>query len=83
MFTADESLLKKLHSFSASFKVTPPQTNNVIEWWQVALQELTVQDFQFVSLAFKAAQQFDLADYFPRMLEMLEERRKSLELLSA
>lgn len=83
MYTVDKSILNKLINFAEEFEVTPPQSNNVIDWWGKVLQELKESDIKFIHLAFKAAMQFQLADYFPTMLEMLEKRKLEIEILSA
>ncbi|MER2107441.1 MAG: hypothetical protein ABS949_10930 [Solibacillus sp.] len=72
MYTIDDWIMKKLIKFSQVFEVKAPVSENLLDWWGCALQELKATDIQFVYLAFKAAMQFELADYFPDMLEMIE-----------
>lgn len=74
MFIADEVLLNKLGNFAATFKVAPPQSNNILEWWSTAIKEASLKDIYFIQKIFKIAlkQEFELAEYFQQMNEVIE-----------
>ncbi|WP_312130790.1 hypothetical protein [Lysinibacillus capsici] len=82
MKSLDERLLKAVISFSDTWKVSMPKTNDLLDWWKNAVYEMQPRDIKLLFLVFKNVDECKLADHFPQMIAILGERYNQLQLNS-
>ena len=78
----DKKLLTAVIEFSHMFKVPVPKTNDLFHWWKEALNEMQLHDIKLLHSALSKTDGAGLADYFPEMVNMLEEKFNQLHIMN-